>query len=247
VYGQNFFKSAVNAEAFASQLALPSSARYIVEIGPGSGRVTVPLSRLGRPVVAVEIDKLWHRRLQERQLPNVTIVNADFLAWGPPDDPIVAVGNLPFGAGTSILRHCLEFGPECLLGGLFLMQAEYVAKRTGRYGGNLFNAQWWPWYEFQIGIKFPRFAFDPIPQADTATLIVHGLQRTELVWAERLDYQDFVSAVFNTGSAQVGEAIRRVWRHANRRWLSNAGVPTVTPVKHLTGNEWISLYLTQPT
>ncbi|MER5707345.1 rRNA adenine N(6)-methyltransferase family protein [Streptomyces sp. NPDC042898] len=243
VFSQNFFRSASDAGDFTEQLTYHEDARCVVEIGPGSGRITTSLSRLGHPVVAVEIDEHWHDKVKALGLPNVEVQCGDFLEWEPHDDPFVAIGNLPFGTGTDILRRCLEFSPYSLLEAVFLMQQEYVSKRVGRYGGNSFNAQWWPWYTFHEGRAFPRQAFQPVPRADTSTLFVIPREEWEIDWRERRTYQDFVAAVYDTGHADIGTALRKAARGSTSHWLRRAGVPAGALVKQLGPQDWVELYM----
>jgi 23S rRNA (adenine-N6)-dimethyltransferase len=245
MYGQNFFRSAASAAAFTDQLEFSIGDGHLVEIGPGSGRITAALARRGFPVTAVEIDAHWQEVLAAKNLPGVEVVLSSFLDWEPPARPVAFIGNLPFGSGTQILRRCLEFGPEGMLEAVFLMQREYVWKRVGRYGGNLFNAQWWPWYSFHEGLEFPRQAFEPMPNTHTATLFVIPRREGILPWRERDGYQDFVAAVYNTGHADVATALQGVSRDA-RSHLRRAGVPGDFRVKELHVYEWVEMYLSRP-
>src|SRR5699024_3697867 len=77
---------------------LGASTAPSVEIGPGQGRLTRELQKLGRSLTAVEIDSRLADRLasasQFREQKHVTVVNADFLHWPLPTTPYVVVGNV---------------------------------------------------------------------------------------------------------------------------------------------------------
>jgi 23S rRNA (adenine-N6)-dimethyltransferase len=214
----------------------------VVEIGAGSGQVTSALAAAGHPVLALEVDPYWAETLRRRHLPGVRVVTADVLAWQPAERPVVLIGNLPFGAGTPILRHVLALGPRTVLGAVFLLQLEYVRKRAGRWGGNLFNAQWWPWYEFSQGLVFRRDAFRPVPRADAATLIAGPRGEPLLSWPERGQYQQFTARVFTTGHMTIGEAVRKAVGRAGMAALRRAGIAGSVPVTGLTATDWAALY-----
>ncbi|MCY9787291.1 23S ribosomal RNA methyltransferase Erm [Nocardiopsis sp. EMB25] len=242
-WGQNFFRSAAVARRFARQMdGVDDRAAALIEIGPGSGRVTRELVVPDRPLTAVEIDPHWVRHLRERALPNLTVVNRDFLDWRPPKGPMRFIGNLPFGTGTTMLRRCLELGPDRFLEGVFLLQEEYTRKRVGGYGGNLFNAQWAPWYGFRRGLRFPRHDFRPAPRTDTETLLVSPLPEPLVPWRQRVAYQRFVDGLFNTGQLTVGQAARAVGGRGNAAWLRAAGVPSGLRVKDVTPRQWADLF-----
>ncbi|MGH8885624.1 MAG: 23S ribosomal RNA methyltransferase Erm [Egibacteraceae bacterium] len=241
ILGQNFFRSIDSARQFASQLAAPERAT-VVEVGAGSGMVARALAETGRPIVAVEIDKYWARRLQEERLPGVTVVVADFLRWPPPPGPVAVIGNLPFGSSTDILRRCLELSPQLLCRGVFLLQQQYVQKRIGGWGGNLFNAEWAPWYRFRAGLGFPRRQFRPVPNADTQTLLVEPQDPSLLAWAARGAYQDLARAVFTTGHLTVGAALQSIEAHAWGAWLWRSGLDRDRRVKDLSVEDWLELF-----
>lgn len=243
--GQNFFRSVHSARRCVSRFA-PSKHATVIEIGAGSGMLTRALAQNGRPVVAVEVDPYWAHRLVEEQLPGVTVVAADFLRWTPPSGPLAVIGNLPFGSSTDMLRRCLELGPGQLEKGAFLLQHQYVEKRTGRWGNNLFNTEWGPWYRFRAGLVFPRQEFRPIPNADTKTLLVEPHDPSLLAWAERNEYQDLARAVFTTGHLTLGAALRAIEARGSSAWLRRSGLDRDRRVKDLTIADWLALLRSRP-
>ncbi|WP_241180531.1 23S ribosomal RNA methyltransferase Erm [Kocuria palustris] len=244
VWGQNFFRSDEPVRRFTAQIdaakGLPT-----VEIGPGSGMITKVLAARGEPLTVIEVDGHWARLLDEAMPSHVTVVNEDFLSWRPEMDYFRVVGNLPFGASTEILRTCLGYGPAHFVKGVFLLQAEFARKRAGAWGGNLFNAQWSPWYAFQAGREFSRHCFRPVPKTDTATLFVDSLREPLVLWRERAAYQELVSAMFNTGQLTAGDAARRVNAREPADWLRRSGVYATTRVKDLDAENWAALFHTQ--
>lgn len=57
----------------------------IIEIGPGSGALTHPISHLGRAITAVEVDaKLAAKLTKKTASASVEVVHDDFLNWSSP-------------------------------------------------------------------------------------------------------------------------------------------------------------------
>ena len=81
-WGQNFLvdRNVLEKVALAAELSRDDS---VIEIGPGAGALTVLLAQAAGHVTAVEIDKRLIPLLNEvtEGLPNVTIVNDDFLKY----------------------------------------------------------------------------------------------------------------------------------------------------------------------
>jgi 16S rRNA (adenine1518-N6/adenine1519-N6)-dimethyltransferase len=57
----------------------PAAGDVFVEIGPGTGALTLPLAATGAPILAVEIDRDLSRDLAGRVPSNVTVYSGDFL------------------------------------------------------------------------------------------------------------------------------------------------------------------------
>lgn len=154
----------------------------VFEIGPGRGALTPALSKAARRVIAVEIDPLLHRLLQERQAewPNVELVCADALAYPMDHCPVgtVVVANLPYYVSTPLLFRLLE--QRSRWSRMVLMLQEEVADRLiagpGRpdYGVLSVMAQ----HVAQIAKEFyvSPHCFRPKPDVGSAVVSVRPTQ-----------------------------------------------------------------------
>ncbi|MGI6878673.1 23S ribosomal RNA methyltransferase Erm [Microbacterium sp. gxy059] len=236
--GQNFL---VHRPTIDLLTALAASTRGpILEIGAGDGALTRPLSALGRPVTAIEIDEHRVRRLR-RALPGVRVVHADALRH-PLSAPVV-VGNVPFHLTTPILRRLLTTGTweQAFL----LTQWEVARKRAGVGGGTILTAQAAPWFDASLHGRVPARGFSPRPGVDGGVL---GLVRraTPLVDpARRPSYERFVRSVF----VARGAGLARMLTHAAplgpaqaRRTLARAGIGERALPRDLSPEQWASLW-----
>lgn len=114
----------------------------VVEIAAGEGALTMPLSRLGRPITAVEVDPRRARRLGRRTPGHVTVVNADMLAYRFPRRPHVLVGNVPFHLTTAVVKRLLA--AEHWNTAILLVQWEVARRRAAVGGASMLTAAWWP-------------------------------------------------------------------------------------------------------
>ena len=79
----------------------------IIEIGPGSGALTHPISHLGRAITAVEVDaKLAAKLTKKTASASVEVVHDDFLNFPLPATPCVIVGNIPFRLTLPFFESC---------------------------------------------------------------------------------------------------------------------------------------------
>src|SRR5437899_3559387 len=108
--GQNFLRPEL-ADRLVADAAFRGG-ELVVEVCAGPGPITLALARRAVTVVAVEVDPVWARRLRDlvRQVApaRVQVMEADILSLPLPTRPFRAIGSLPFGQTTSILRPLLD-------------------------------------------------------------------------------------------------------------------------------------------
>lgn len=162
----------------------------VLEIGPGRGALTEALAKVSHRVIAVELDPLLHRLLQERQerWPNAELICADALEY--PFDSLtrgtIVVANLPYYISTPLLFRLLEH--RTLFPRLVLMLQEEVVDRlvaepgSSDYGVLSVMAQ----YSSVIKKAFRVSAncFRPRPEVGSAVALIEakhdpGLMRRE--------------------------------------------------------------------
>ncbi|MFE2752642.1 23S ribosomal RNA methyltransferase Erm [Actinosynnema sp. NPDC059335] len=237
--GQNFL---VDRAVIATVVDLVAPTRGpILEIGPGSGALTLPLAALGRPLTAVEIDPDRVRELRRRVGPGTSVVHADFLRHRLPTGPYVLVGNLPFHLTTAVLRRVLHAGHWT--DAVLLVQWEVARRRAGVGGATMMTAQWWPWYSFELVRRVPAAAFRPRPAVDGG-LLTATRRPTPLVDArDRRRYQAFVHGVFTGRGRGVPAIVRAAHPWARTAaWARRHGVTDGTLPRDLTAAQWADLF-----
>lgn len=213
----------------------------IVEIGPGDGALTMPLSHSGRPLTAVEVDPKRARRLRQRIPEHVTVINHDILRYRFPHHPHVLVGNLPFHLTTAVLKRLLA--AEHWQTAILLVQWEVARRRAGVGGASMLTASWWPWYEFTLHARVPARSFRPIPAVDGGLLTM--ARRAQPLVTDRKPYQRFISEVFTgrgRGLCEILARTGRLDRSALREWLHTHQVSPHALPKDLTAEQWASLW-----
>jgi 16S rRNA (adenine1518-N6/adenine1519-N6)-dimethyltransferase len=105
-FGQHFLEPAWVDKVIRAINPKPDEA--FIEIGPGAGALTRPLAARARSVSAFEIDRDLAGQLDAAAIPNVTIVEGDFLAvhpgnFLPRSSDFRVAGNLPYNVASAIL------------------------------------------------------------------------------------------------------------------------------------------------
>jgi 16S rRNA (adenine1518-N6/adenine1519-N6)-dimethyltransferase len=171
--GQHFLVDRGSLEAVMAAGELKKN-DVVLEIGPGLGVMTEPLTHRVQQVVAVEADAALGELLERRRPQNLQVVSQDImnmnLAELPPGYKVVA--NIPYYLTSRIFRLLLESSnPPTLLS--LLIQKE-VAERIVSKPGNLsvlaLSVQYYGVPKIMTVVQ--RHKFWPPPKVDSAVLQV---------------------------------------------------------------------------
>jgi 23S rRNA (adenine-N6)-dimethyltransferase len=172
--GQNFLRPDL-ADLLVAEAAFEPG-DLVVEIGAGRGACTLALARRGVHVIALERDPHWaeqlRRAVRRQGLAHVTVVCCDALGYPMPRRPFRAMGSLPFGATTAVLRHLLDDRGGGLRRADLIVQWEVARKRAAVPPTTMLSTAWAPWWCFALGRRLPADSFRPVPSVDAAVLRV---------------------------------------------------------------------------
>jgi len=195
----------------------PKPGERIVEIGPGTGALTLPLlARCGRLDV-IEIDRDLARELPRRAAGTGALVvheadalGFDFRALWAGGPRLRLCGNLPYNISTPLLFHLLD-AREAIADMHFMLQKEVVGRIVARPGGKEYGrltvmlaAACRSESLFRVG----RGAFQPPPAVDSAVvrLVPHG--RPPFPLADPARFARLVAAAFQMRRKTLRNSLR---------------------------------------
>jgi 16S rRNA (adenine1518-N6/adenine1519-N6)-dimethyltransferase len=176
-FGQHFLEPAWVTKVVTA--ISPGSDQRFIEIGPGRGALTLPLAAKAAQVIAIEIDRDLAEIIGEKALPNLSVVQGDFL------DPAVrasltelvvatgssfrVAGNLPYNVASPILFSLVDLYASGLqvVDATVMLQREVADRLLARPGTKTYGAM-----TVLIGhnarvdrlLDLPRGAFRPAPK-----------------------------------------------------------------------------------
>jgi len=213
----------------------------LVEWAAGDGALTRPLSALGRPMEAVEVDARRVVQVRRSVGPHVAITEGDILRHAPPAGHYDVVCNVPFHITTPVLRRLLSL-PRWQTA-ILITQWEVARKRAGVGGATQLTAQWWPWFEFALQRRIPAASFTPRPSVDAGLLTI--TRRQQPLVADRCDYQRWVRKVFTGPGRGLPQILARaggIPPHTAATWCRQAGLTSRNLPKHLNAEQWAAAY-----
>jgi 16S rRNA (adenine1518-N6/adenine1519-N6)-dimethyltransferase len=180
-WGQHFLASPRIAERIVEAAAL-GARDTVIEVGPGEGALTRPLSRRVAKVLAIEIDPARARALAEEfaGIEAVRILQGDvleksFSAWLAAagwSGPAVLVANLPYNAATPILRTAIE-EPHAISRVVATVQREVArrfAARPRQDGYGYLSIRTAAYAQARVLFDLPPGAFRPLPKVVSSVL-----------------------------------------------------------------------------
>jgi 16S rRNA (adenine1518-N6/adenine1519-N6)-dimethyltransferase len=175
-FGQHFLEPAWVDKVIRT--IAPKPDEQFIEIGPGAGALTRPLAARAKHVLAFEIDRELAAGLRNEAIPNVDIVEGDFLeisGFGSegPRTPFRIAGNLPYNVASPILFklvHLYSIGTP-IADATVMLQREVADRLIAGPGGREYGV-----LSILIGhsasaeivLKLPAGAFRPPPKVLSA-------------------------------------------------------------------------------
>lgn len=182
--GQNFLIDA-NIQRIIVDTAEVCRADEVLEIGPGLGVLTGPLLAWAARVVAIEKDPRLFAYLKEAfgERPELELLCADALECDL--QSILASGinkvvsNLPYSTGTRILLELCRspHRPRLLVVTLQLEVAERLAAAPATPAYGLASVMVQLDYRVSLARRVPRTCFYPVPQVDSAVVVLERQTR----------------------------------------------------------------------
>lgn len=242
--GQHFLASPKVVERI---VAATDGCQSVVEIGPGPGILTAPLSEAVSNVVAIEIDSRMAALLAE-SAPNARVILGDALSLdlraiieGLPA-PVAVVSNMPYYISAPLLQRIAGVAPT-IDRAILMMQREVATRISARAGkrerGSL-SVYLQAVFAIEKLIDVPPGAFLPPPKVDSAVLTLRPT---------RADFDDAIFAWIQTGFSQPRKTLAnnlsasgRMSREVALAALEATGLsPTIRP-HELTLEQWITLF-----
>ena len=199
-FGQHFLTDpAVIADIVAA--IRPQADDAMVEIGPGLGALTMPLSAVLDHLHVIEIDRDIIERLHRTYPPNRVSVHAgDVLEFDFSALPreLRVVGNLPYNISTPLLFHLARYA-GCIKDMHFMLQKEVVERMVASPGGGDYgrlSVMLQYRYDMELLLEVAPDAFSPPPQVDSAVVRMRPRPQGRLTAASQAHLEQVVRRAF---------------------------------------------------
>ncbi len=247
--GQNFLHDPNALDKIVASADLQAG-DTVVEIGPGTGALTMRLASAAARVIAVEVDDrllpILARQLEP--YPNVEVVHADVLETNVAvlvgAGPYCVVANLPYYITSAILRHLLEVPHKPTR--LVLTMQEEVAERLCAKPNDMsvlaVSVQYFG--TPQIITRLAAAAFWPRPEVGSAVLRIDVFDQPPVAIPSEALFFRIVRAGFGQKRKQLKNSLGAGLAISNGEasdLLSAAGIDPMRRAETLTLEEWAAI------
>jgi 16S rRNA (adenine1518-N6/adenine1519-N6)-dimethyltransferase len=204
----------------------PEPDQTFIEIGAGSGALTRPLAARANAVIAYEIDRDLAADLRAAAIPNVTIVEGDFLERSAGREPtapsplaVRVAGNLPYYVASPILFALADLRARgmAIVDATVMLQREVADRLTATPGSReygVLSVLLQHVADVQIVLKLPAGAFRPPPKVLSA-LVRLRFHAPDPPVVDSAVFAALVQAVFTRRRKTIANALRALERGAD--------------------------------
>ncbi len=215
-FGQHFLVDRQSVAAIVDAID-PRPGDHLVEIGPGTAALTVPLLERVGTMDAVEIDRDLAAGLRRRFGERLRVHEGDALAFdfaalaAGKGTRLRLVGNLPYNISSPLLLHLREFSAQ-VVDQHFMLQKEVVDRIVAEPGGDMgrLTVLLQAWYVILPLFDVPPEAFDPPPQVESS--VIRMLPRPVPLAGDAATLQALLAAGFGQR--------RKMIRNTLGKWLA---------------------------
>ncbi len=243
-FGQHFLRNQGVIDLIVEAIARVAKAK-LVEIGPGKGALTLPLTRMVSQIDVIEVDNDLVKWLGEQpglrgkiRIHHTDVLQFDFGSIASPDDKITIVGNLPYNISTPLLFHLLDYS-DCIDAMVVMLQRE-VAERIQAAPGTKDYGRLSVMMQLRCRVAhlfdIEPAAFYPAPQVHSSMLALHPLPPRAVTNHHLL--QDVVKKAFAQRRKTIRNALKGV---AGDGDLRGAGIDPASRGETIRPEQFIAL------
>ncbi|KAE9612960.1 hypothetical protein Lal_00027710 [Lupinus albus] len=198
----------------------------VLEIGPGTGNLTLKLLQTAHNVVAIEIDHRMIDVLEKRVLQHdlgtkLKVIRGDALRTKFPHFDIV-VANIPYGISSPLVIK-LVYGAIRFRSATLMLQKEFATRLLANPGDSEFNrlalnVKLLADVEFVMDVS--KRDFLPCPKVDSSVVIIRPKDQVPDV--DLREWRAFTRTCFNTKNKTLGATFKHKRKVMELLKLSNA-------------------------
>lgn len=213
----------------------------VIDIGAGTGNITIELAKIGCKVIAIENDFRLFKQLEERlnSYKNVIVVHSDIENYIFPKKDFKVVSNIPFLKTSSILQFLMKESIQSFSGGCLIVQKEIAYKLTKNKTNSANNI----FYQFFFSIELIKIIkptnFYPPPKIDCGILQIKKRSENLDLMHNGIKIHSFLERILSKPHLQLIVALRKYFRkHQIEHLMYKNEIPQDLRIERVKVHEW---------
>ena len=220
----------------------------VLDIGAGSGFLTVHLIKHSKKVIAIENDLRLVSELQSKfsKTENVSIFKGDYRAYRVPQEDFKVVSNIPFAISSEILQSLMFENLEFFNQGCLIMQLQRAEKLLRQRFFNPYMAFYHTFYKLDIIYQIQPESFMPPPTVTSALVRIRKKENVvPLNNKMKEDYHCFLRFLLKHPEVPARTALKKLFRKKQVRELARChDISLEKPVSTMSAEQFYRCFET---
>lgn len=213
-FGQHFLKNTQIAEKIAR--AIDGKIERILEVGPGTGNLTIHLMNLNMDLKLVEADPDMVRFLKKTPLTsNLEIIERDFLQLRLDEcfnhSPFGLIGNFPYNISSQIIFKMLDYSNYIpIMVGMFQKEvAERITSKPGTKSYGVISVLTQAKYTTEYLFTVDKNEFNPPPKVQSGVIRLTRKNGLPIEYNEKL-FKQIVKTTFGQRRKMIRNTLKAI-------------------------------------
>ena len=219
----------------------------VVELGAGTGAITIHLAERAGKVLAVEYDAKLVAVLRQKamQYPNLTIIHQDILQMRLPKGKFIVVSSIPYSITTPIMKMLLNKPSTGFQRGVIVLEKGAAKRFTAKFVKDSYVAAWRMYFDIKCGKEISRYHFSPPPKVDSAIITIKRKAPPIIPSKDYVTFRGLADYVLKEPRASVDWALSGVFTPPQIAYLKRKlGMRQDVPVACLSELQWGIIFQT---
>ncbi|MBL1409921.1 23S ribosomal RNA methyltransferase Erm [Sphingobacterium faecale] len=231
----------------AIRLADVQKEDIVLDIGAGSGFLTIHLVKHSKSVIAIENDRRLVSELQSkfRTTDNIVIVGMDYRKFLSPQKSFKVVSNIPFALTSEILKSLMYSNIEFFKKGCLIMQLETAQKLVSKKYFNPYTVFYHTFFDVGIIYEINPKSFLPPPTVTSALVKISKKKCINNISVEMKEkYLSFLHFMMKFPDLPLKTVLKKLFRKQQVRYLASSyDLELDKPVSSLSPAQFLRCFI----
>lgn len=213
----------------------------VLDIGAGTGALTLPLADKAGKVLAIENDPVLAEKLQRKvaEKHNVTVIQQSILDMRLPRRPFCVVSSIPYSITTPILRKLLDQPGPAFQWAVLVVEKGAAKRFTAVPVTDPRIMTWRMWFHIERGRTIPPQHFSPPPDVESSVLTVRRRHEPGVSLRHRARFAALAAYCLKDPERPMDEALKGVFTPRQiKRLVKQLKIDRYAPIYSLSERQW---------